>query len=128
MILRKLLLMLRIIYMIFISVDATKLALQQRKTVLLWDSVSADFTESVSMFRGTAAYPSSVLMNAVPAKIAGVREIIMVTPPSKDGSPNPNIMAAAAVAGVDKVFLCGGAQAVAALAYGTEKFQRLIKL
>ncbi len=76
---------------------------------------------------GTAAYPSSVLMNAVPAKIAGVREIIMVTPPSKDGSPNPNIMAAA-VAGVDKVFLCGGAQAVAALAYGTEKIPKVDKI
>ena len=57
---------------------------------------------------GTAAYPSSVLMNAVPAKIAGVKEIIMVTPPGKDGNPNPNIMAAAAVAGVDKVFMVGG--------------------
>lgn len=77
---------------------------------------------------GTAAYPSSVLMNAVPAKIAGVKEIIMVTPPGKDGNPNPYIMAAAAVAGVDKVFLCGGAQAVAALAYGTEKIPKVDKI
>lgn len=77
---------------------------------------------------GTAAYPSSVLMNAIPAKIAGVKEIIMVTPPSKDGSPNPDIMAAAAVAGVDKVFLVGGAQAVAALAYGTEKIPKVDKI
>lgn len=77
---------------------------------------------------GTAAYPSSVLMNAVPAKIAGVQEIIMVTPPSKDGNPNPDIMAAAAVAGVDKVFLVGGAQAVAALAYGTEKIPKVDKI
>lgn len=77
---------------------------------------------------GTAAYPSSVLMNAVPAKIAGVEEIIMVTPPSKDGNPNPDIMAAAAVAGVDKVFLVGGAQAVAALAYGTEKIPKVDKI
>lgn len=77
---------------------------------------------------GTAAYPSSVLMNAVPAKIAGVEEIIMVTPPGKDGSPNPDIMAAAAVAGVDKVFLVGGAQAVAALAYGTEKIPKVDKI
>lgn len=77
---------------------------------------------------GTAAYPSSVLMNAVPAKIAGVKEIIMVTPPCKDGSPNPDIMAAAAVAGVDKVFLAGGAQAVAALAYGTEKIPKVDKI
>ena len=77
---------------------------------------------------GTAAYPSSVLMNAVPAKIAGVQEIIMVTPPGKDGNPNPNIMAAAAVAGVDKVFLVGGAQAVAALAYGTETVPQVDKI
>ncbi len=77
---------------------------------------------------GTAAYPSSVLMNAVPAKIAGVKEIIMVTPPGKDGNPNPDIMAAAAIAGVDKVFLCGGAQAVAALAYGTEKIPKVDKI
>lgn len=77
---------------------------------------------------GTAAYPSSVLMNAVPAKIAGVKEIIMVTPPGKDGSPNPDIMAAAAVAGVDRVYLVGGAQAVAALAYGTEKIPKVDKI
>ncbi len=77
---------------------------------------------------GTAAYPSSVLMNAIPAKIAGVKEIIMVTPPGKDGNPNPNIRAAAAVAGVDKVFLVGGAQAVAALAYGTEKIPKVDKI
>lgn len=77
---------------------------------------------------GTAAYPSSVLMNAIPAKIAGVKEIIMVTPPGKDGNPNPNIMAAAAVAGVDKVFLVGGAQAVAALAYGTDNIPKVDKI
>ena len=77
---------------------------------------------------GTAAYPSSVLMNAIPAKIAGVEEIIMVTPPGKDGGPNPDIMAAAAVAGVDRVFLVGGAQAVAALAYGTEKIPKVDKI
>lgn len=77
---------------------------------------------------GTAAYPSSVLMNAVPAKIAGVKEIIMVTPPAADGNPDPNIMAAAAVAGVDRVFLVGGAQAVAALAYGTEKIPKVDKI
>lgn len=77
---------------------------------------------------GTAAYPSSVLMNAVPAKIADVKEIIMVTPPGAEGNPNPYIMAAAAVAGVDKVFLCGGAQAIAALAYGTEKIPKVDKI
>ncbi|MBR2099700.1 MAG: histidinol dehydrogenase, partial [Eubacterium sp.] len=77
---------------------------------------------------GTAAYPSSVLMNAIPAKIAGVKEIIMVTPPAKDGNPNPSIMAAAAIAGVDRVFLVGGAQAIAALAYGTEKIPKVDKI
>ena len=69
---------------------------------------------------GTAAYPSSVLMNSIPAKIAGCGTIVMVTPPSKDGKVNPNILAAAKIAGVDRIFKVGGAQAVAALAYGTE--------
>ncbi|MBO5332654.1 MAG: histidinol dehydrogenase [Clostridia bacterium] len=77
---------------------------------------------------GTAAYPSSVLMNAIPAKIAGVKEIIMVTPPAKDGKPNPDILAAAKIAGVDRVFLMGGAQAVAALAYGTETVPKVDKI
>ena len=77
---------------------------------------------------GTAAYPSSVLMNAIPAKIAGVREIIMVTPPSRDGGVNPAILAAAKVAGVDRVMKCGGAQAVAALAYGTESIPQVDKI
>ncbi len=69
---------------------------------------------------GTAAYPSSVLMNAIPAKIAGCEMIVMVTPPQKDGRVNPNILTAAKIAGVDRIFKVGGAQAVAALAYGTE--------
>lgn len=77
---------------------------------------------------GTAAYPSSVLMNAIPAKIAGVNEIIMATPPGKDGLPNPDIMAAALTAGVDRVFLVGGAQAVAALAYGTGTIPKVDKI
>lgn len=77
---------------------------------------------------GTAAYPSSVLMNTVPAKIAGVKEIIMVTPPTKEGKANPNILVAAAVCGVDRVFLMGGAQAVAALAYGTETVPKVDKI
>ncbi len=77
---------------------------------------------------GTAAYPSSVLMNAIPAKIAGVEKIIMVTPPPKDGSLNYDILAAAKIAGVDEVFLCGGAQAVAALAFGTDEIQKADKI
>lgn len=77
---------------------------------------------------GTAAYPSSVLMNAVPAKIAGVKEIIMVTPPGKDGKPNPDILTAASIVGVDRVFMCGGAQAIAALAYGTKEIPKVDKI
>ena len=77
---------------------------------------------------GTAAYPSSVLMNAIPAKLAGVGELVMVTPPGKDGRPNPDILAAAAVAGVDRLFLIGGAQAVAALALGTQTVPRVDKI
>ncbi len=77
---------------------------------------------------GTAAYPSSVLMNAIPAKIAGVGELIMVTPPGKDGKPNPDILVAASLCGVDRVFLMGGAQAVAALAYGTDTIPRVDKI
>ena len=69
---------------------------------------------------GTAAYPSSVLMNCIPAKIAGCKKIVMVTPPKADGKVNPNILVAAKLAGVDKLYKIGGAQAVAALAYGTE--------
>ena len=77
---------------------------------------------------GTAAYPSTVLMDSIPAKIAGVPEVIMVTPPSKDGKVNPVILAAAKIAGVDKIFKLGGAQAVAALAYGTESVPKVDKI
>ena len=77
---------------------------------------------------GTAAYPSSVLMNAIPAKIAGVKEVIMVTPPLKDGSANKDILVAAALCGVDRIYLTGGAQAIAALAYGTEEIPRVSKI
>ena len=77
---------------------------------------------------GTARYPSSVLMNAVPAKIAGVKEIVMVTPPDKDGSIPSYILAAAKIAGVDRVFKLGGAQAVAALALGTESVPKVDKI
>jgi len=77
---------------------------------------------------GTAAYPSSVLMNSIPAKIAGCGTIVMVTPPGKDGKVNPNILAAAKIAGVDRIFKVGGAQAVAALAYGTETVPAVDKI
>lgn len=77
---------------------------------------------------GTAALSSSVLMTAVPAKIAGVKEIIMVTPPNKNGKPNKDILIAAAICGVDRIFLAGGAQAIAALAFGTEKIPKVDKI
>ena len=77
---------------------------------------------------GTAAYPSTVLMDSIPAKIAGVREVVMVTPPNKEGKINPVILAAASIAGVDRIFKVGGAQAVAALAYGTESIPRVDKI
>ena len=77
---------------------------------------------------GTAAYPSTVLMDAIPAKIAGCSTIVMVTPPAKDGKVNPAILAAADVAGVDRIFKVGGAQAVAALAYGTESVPKVDKI
>ena len=77
---------------------------------------------------GTAAYPSTVLMDSIPAKIAGVPEVVMVTPPNAEGKINPYILAAAYVAGVDKIFKVGGAQAVAALAYGTESIPRVDKI
>ena len=77
---------------------------------------------------GTAAYPSTVLMDAIPAKIAGCKEIVMVTPPAKDGNVNPDILTAAKVAGVTRIFKVGGAQAIAALAYGTESVPKVDKI
>ena len=77
---------------------------------------------------GTAAYPSTVLMDSVPAKIAGCQEIVIVTPPGKDGKVNPVILAAAKIAGVDRIFKVGGAQAIAALAYGTQSVPKVDKI
>ena len=77
---------------------------------------------------GTAAYPSTVLMDVIPAKVAGVKEIVMTTPAGPDGKVNPSILAAAVIAGIDKIFKTGGAQAVAALAYGTESIPAVDKI
>lgn len=77
---------------------------------------------------GTAAYPSTVLMNAIPAKIAGVKRIVMVTPPLKDGRVKPEVLVAARIAGVDEIYKIGGAQAIAALAYGTESIPKVDKI
>lgn len=96
--------------------------------VILGQTIRALDTVGIYVPGGTAAYPSSVLMNAIPAKVAGVNNIVMVTPPSKDGSVNPNIIAAAKIAGVDKIYKIGGAQAIAALAYGTESIPKVDKI
>ena len=77
---------------------------------------------------GTAVYPSTVLMNVIPAKVAGVNEIILVSPPNKEGKINSNILAAAKAAGVNRVFKTGGAQAIAALSYGTESIPKVYKI
>lgn len=77
---------------------------------------------------GTAVYPSTVLMDAIPAKIAGCEQVVMVSPPDKDGNINPSILVAAFIAGVDKIFKVGGAGAIAALAYGTESIPKVDKI
>ena len=77
---------------------------------------------------GTAVYPSTVLMNVIPAKVTGVNEIILVSPPNKEGKINDNILAAAKIAGVNRVFKTGGAQAIAALSYGTESIPKVYKI
>lgn len=102
--------------------------INDKNGVFLGQRVSA--IEKVGLYvpGGTAAYPSTVLMDSIPAKIAGCKEIVMVTPPSKEGKVNPVILAAAKIAGVDKIYKVGGAQAVAALAYGTETISKVDKI
>ena len=100
----------------------------ERNGVLMGQRVRGLHRVGVYVPGGTAAYPSSVLMNVIPAKIAEVGEIVMVTPPGRTGKPDKNILAAAKIAGVDRVFLIGGAQAVAALAYGTESVPKVDKI
>ncbi len=102
--------------------------MSERDGVILGQKITP--IEKVGLYvpNGTAAYPSTVLMDSIPAKIAGCRELIMVTPPSRDGRVDPGILAAAHVAGIDRVFKVGGAQAVAALAYGTESIPAVYKI
>ena len=102
--------------------------LRQENGVVIGQKITP--IENVGLYvpGGTAAYPSTVLMDAIPAKIAGCKQLVMVTPPAKDGGVNPNILAAAKVAGVDRIFKVGGAQAVAALAYGTESVPKVDKI
>lgn len=102
--------------------------LREENGVVLGQKISPLARVGLYIPGGTAAYPSSVLMNCIPAKLAGVGEIVMVTPPDKKGGVNPAILAAAKVAGVDRVLKCGGAQAVAALAYGTKSIPQADKI
>lgn len=95
---------------------------------MLGQKVTALSRVGVYVPGGKAAYPSSVLMNVIPAKVAGVDEIIMVTPPGKDGKVNPNTLVAANEAGVDKIYKVGGAQAIGAMAYGTESIKKVDKI
>lgn len=106
----------------------TSFILNNKKGVVMGQKVTP--IEKVGLYvpGGTAAYPSTVLMDSIPAKIAGCSEIVMVTPPNKDGKINPAILAAAKIAGVDRIFKVGGAQAVAALAYGTESIGKVDKI
>ncbi len=102
--------------------------LQKENGVILGQKITA--IENVGLYvpGGTAAYPSTVLMDAVPAKIAGCKQIIMVTPPMKNGKINPAILVAAKTAGVDRIFKISGAQAIAGLAYGTESVPKVDKI
>mgnify|MGYP000933865405 CR=1 FL=1 len=100
----------------------------QRDGVILGQRILPLARVGIYVPGGTASYPSTVLMNAIPAQIAGVEDIVMVTPPGRDGAVSPAILAAAQVAGVTRIFKCGGAQAIAALAYGTESVPQVDKI
>jgi len=106
----------------------TSFVLNDRKGVVMGQKITPVDRAGLYVPGGTAAYPSTVLMNAIPAKIAGCPQVVMVTPPGKNGKITPAILAAAKVAGVDKIFKVGGAQAVAALAYGTESIPKVDKI
>ena len=102
--------------------------LADRPGIVLGQKVTPIEKVGVYVPGGTAAYPSTVLMDTIPAKIAGCPQIVMVTPPVRDGKINPAILAAASIAGVDRIFKVGGAQAIAALAYGTESIPKVDKI
>ncbi|MFB0919845.1 MAG: histidinol dehydrogenase, partial [Oscillospiraceae bacterium] len=102
--------------------------IQESEGIILGQKVTPLASVGLYIPGGTASYPSSVLMNCIPAKLAGVGQIVMTTPPDKNGSISPNIIAAADLAGVDRIFKIGGAQAIAALAYGTESVPKVDKI
>ncbi|WP_421102529.1 histidinol dehydrogenase [Sporosarcina psychrophila] len=102
--------------------------INQEQGIVLGQKVTPLDSVGIYVPGGKAAYPSTVLMNAIPAKIAGVGRIAMVTPPQADGKVNPHVLVAAQEAGVDIVYKIGGAQAIAALAYGTETVKKVVKI
>ncbi|MDV6377988.1 histidinol dehydrogenase [Sporosarcina sp. GW1-11] len=102
--------------------------LNPNEGIMLGQKVTPIDSVGIYVPGGKAAYPSTVLMNALPAKIAGVGQISMVTPPQKDGKINPHVLVAAKEAGVDRIYKVGGAQAIAALAYGTETIGKVVKI
>ena len=102
--------------------------IERKNGVIVGQKVSAIERAGLYVPGGTAAYPSTVLMDAIPAKLAGCSEVVMVTPPAKNGKVNPDILTAAKVAGVTRIFKIGGAQAIAALAYGTESVPKVDKI
>ena len=106
----------------------TGFEIRKENGVIIGQRITAVDRAGLYVPGGTAAYPSTVLMDSIPAKIAGCQEVVMVTPPNKEGKVNPVILAAARVAGVDKIFKVGGAQAIAALAYGTESIPKVDKI
>ena len=103
-------------------------ALRQENGVVIGQKITPIEKAGLYVPGGTAAYPSTVLMDSIPAKIAGCKEICIATPPSANGRINPVILAAAKIAGVDRIFKMGGAQAIAALAYGTESVPKVDKI
>ncbi len=102
--------------------------LKQKNGVVIGQKITPVERAGLYVPGGTASYPSTVLMDAIPAKIAGVKQVVMVSPPDKNGKINPVILAAAYIAGVDKIFKVGGAQAIGALAFGTESIPKVDKI
>jgi histidinol dehydrogenase len=102
--------------------------IEKEKGIILGQIVKAIDTVGIYVPGGTASYPSTVLMNAVPAKIAGVKRLVMVTPPNKEGKIKDSILVAATLAGVDEIYKVGGAQAIASLTYGTETIPKVNKI
>ena len=100
----------------------------KEKSIILGQKIMPLNIVGIYVPGGTAAYPSSVLMNALPAKVSGVKEIIMVTPPRENGSIDPAILVAADISGVSKIYKIGGAQAIGALAFGTENIDKVDKI